>query len=65
MSALVVLMSCSLLVALGFLAAFIVSARSGQFDDTTGPAVRMLSDDTALYHKSNTPDVPLNTKTTA
>ncbi|MES2389348.1 MAG: cbb3-type cytochrome oxidase assembly protein CcoS [Bacteroidota bacterium] len=46
MPVLIILMACSLLVAAGFLIAFIVSARHGQFDDTAGPAVRMLEDST-------------------
>jgi cbb3-type cytochrome oxidase maturation protein len=35
----------SLLVAAGFLGAFIWAVRSGQFRDTTTPALRMLGDD--------------------
>ena len=34
----------SLIVALGFLAAFIWSVRSGQYDDDYTPSVRMLFD---------------------
>ncbi len=37
-----VLIGASLLVALGFLAAFFFALRSGQFDDLFTPAVRML-----------------------
>ena len=48
MSALFLLIVISLLVALGFLAAFLWAARSGQYDDDYTPAVRMLFDD----HKS-------------
>jgi cbb3-type cytochrome oxidase maturation protein len=32
-------------VALGFLAAFVWAVRSGQFDDTATPAIRILFDD--------------------
>jgi len=32
-------------VAAGFLAAFVWAVRSGQFDDTTTPALRVLGDD--------------------
>lgn len=35
----------SLAVALGFLAAFGWAIRSGQFDDTTTPPLRLLADD--------------------
>ncbi|MBK8703838.1 MAG: cbb3-type cytochrome oxidase assembly protein CcoS [Saprospiraceae bacterium] len=35
----------SLVVALGFLAAFIWAVRSGQYDDDYTPSVRMLLDD--------------------
>jgi cbb3-type cytochrome oxidase maturation protein len=40
----VLLIGVSLLVASGFLYAFIMSVRSGQYDDTHTPAVRMLFD---------------------
>ena len=45
MSALFVLIAISLLVALGFLAAFLWATRSGQYDDDYTPAVRMLFDE--------------------
>ena len=45
MSAIVILLGCSILIACGFLAAFIFSVRSGQYDDKYTPAVRMLFDD--------------------
>ena len=35
----------SVLVAVGFLAAFIWAIKSGQYDDTYSPSVRMLFDD--------------------
>jgi cbb3-type cytochrome oxidase maturation protein len=40
------LIGVSLLVAGGFLAAFIWSVRKGQYDDPYTPSVRMLLDDT-------------------
>jgi cbb3-type cytochrome oxidase maturation protein len=46
MSVLIVLISCSILVAAAFLAAFIFSAKKGQFDDTYSPGRRILFDDT-------------------
>ena len=45
MSVLFITMAFSLLIALVFLIGFIWSVKSGQFDDTEGPAVRMLLDD--------------------
>ena len=47
MTALVVLIGLSLLVALGFLGAFFWAVRRGQYDDTSTPALRMLHDDIA------------------
>ncbi len=44
-------MLASILVAGGFLIAFLVSARNGQFDDEYGPPVRMLYDDTISEKK--------------
>jgi cbb3-type cytochrome oxidase maturation protein len=41
----VLLISISLVIALGFLGAFIWSLRSGQYDDVYGPSVRLLFDD--------------------
>ena len=45
MSIIYVLLSVSVLVAIGFFVAFIVSVRKGQFDDTYTPSVRMLFED--------------------
>jgi cbb3-type cytochrome oxidase maturation protein len=45
MSVLVVLIGFSVLVAAGFLAAFLWAVRTGQYDDRHTPAVRMLFDD--------------------
>ncbi len=46
MSAIVVLIAVSLVVAVGFLAAFLWSVRDGQFEDDYTPSVRVLFDDT-------------------
>jgi cbb3-type cytochrome oxidase maturation protein len=46
MSALFLLIGISLVVASGFLIAFIVSVKKGQYDDDYTPSVRMLFDDT-------------------
>jgi len=45
MSAIVVLICASLLVAVGFLIAFLWAVKSGQFEDKYTPSVRMLFDD--------------------
>lgn len=45
MSVLIILILVSLVVALGFLAAFLWSVRSGQYDDNYTPSVRMLFDE--------------------
>jgi cbb3-type cytochrome oxidase maturation protein len=46
MSVIFFLIAVGAVVAGGFLAAFAWAVRSGQFDDTTTPAVRILLDDT-------------------
>ncbi len=46
------LIGCSLTLALGFLAAFIWSVKSGQMDDDYTPSVRILFDDNPTTHKS-------------
>jgi cbb3-type cytochrome oxidase maturation protein len=45
MSVIIVLIFASLLVGLIFLGAFIWSVRSGQYEDTLTPAMRMLTDE--------------------
>jgi len=45
MSALFLLIGISLLVAIGFLIAFIWSVKKGQYDDEYTPSVRILLDD--------------------
>ncbi|MBM3881075.1 MAG: cbb3-type cytochrome oxidase assembly protein CcoS [Verrucomicrobia bacterium] len=47
MSAVYLLIPVSLLVAAGFLAAFIWAVRTGQYDDTETPALRVLTEDPA------------------
>lgn len=47
MSALYILILVSLVVALGFLAAYIWAVRGGQYDDTTTPSMRILMDEPA------------------
>ena len=45
MQVIIVLIGAALLVAGGFLAAFLWAVRSGQYDDLYTPSVRMLHDD--------------------
>lgn len=45
MSIIYMLLAISVVVALGFFIAFILSVRNGQFDDTYTPSVRMLFED--------------------
>jgi cbb3-type cytochrome oxidase maturation protein len=45
MSVIVILILVSLSLALGFLACFVWAVRSGQYEDTFTPSMRVLSDD--------------------
>lgn len=45
MSAIIFLISASLVVAVGFLIAFLWAVKSGQFEDRYTPAIRMLFDE--------------------
>ena len=45
MSAIIFLISASLVVAIGFLIAFLWAVKSGQFEDRYTPAIRMLFDE--------------------
>lgn len=59
MDVIVLLILFSLLVALLFLGAFVWAVKTGQFDDTKSPAVRMLFDDkkhSATKEENNKPD---------
>ena len=59
MSALFLLIIISLIVASGFLAAFIWSVRKGQYEDEYTPSVRMLFDDeTTNENKSQSNSKP-------
>jgi cbb3-type cytochrome oxidase maturation protein len=49
-----VLILASLLVAIGFLAAFLWAVRSGQYEDKYTPSVRMLTDEQAKKSKIKT-----------
>lgn len=45
MTVIVVLIGCSFVIAVGFLAAFLWSVKTGQYDDKYTPSVRILIDD--------------------
>ncbi|MEN8248322.1 MAG: cbb3-type cytochrome oxidase assembly protein CcoS [Bacteroidota bacterium] len=45
MSVIIILIIIGVVVASGFLAAFMWAVRSGQYDDTVSPSVRMLFED--------------------
>ncbi|WP_297794560.1 cbb3-type cytochrome oxidase assembly protein CcoS [uncultured Eudoraea sp.] len=53
MSVIYLLLTISIIVALVFFAAFIISVRSGQYDDSYTPSVRILFEDEVV---KNTPE---------
>ena len=53
MSVLILLIAFSILIAGGFLIAFIWSVKAGQYDDDYTPSVRMLFDDKPTEKKSS------------
>jgi len=63
LSALFVLIGISILIAGGFLAAFLWSVNKGQFDDDYTPSIRMLFDDEVKKNTSSTiPETITQTK---
>lgn len=56
MSIIVLLITISLSIALIFLGAFVWSMKSGQYEDTYGPSVRILFDDKGGKPKSKPTD---------
>jgi cbb3-type cytochrome oxidase maturation protein len=54
MSAIYVLIAVSLLVAIGFLMAFIWSVKDGQYDDDLSPSVRILMEDSSADKNQST-----------
>ena len=53
MNAIYIMLPVTLLLALAFLIAYIWSVRSGQFEDTETPAMRILPDDKPLSPKQS------------
>lgn len=56
MSAIFILIGFSLILALGFLAAFLWAVNSEQYEDAYTPSVRILLDDSNLKHYDSQPD---------
>jgi len=54
MSVIYVLLTISIIVAIGFFTAFIISVRSGQYDDSYTPSVRMLFEDELVKDPTST-----------
>jgi cbb3-type cytochrome oxidase maturation protein len=54
MSVIYILLAISIIVAIGFFAAFIVAVKRGQFDDSYTPSVRMLFEDELIKDNSKT-----------
>jgi|688.fasta_scaffold1387844_1 cbb3-type cytochrome oxidase maturation protein len=57
MSVIYLLISISILVAIGFFIAFIRAVKTGQYDDDYTPSVRMLFDDELINSKVKIPKV--------
>ncbi len=53
MSVIYLLLSVSVLVAIVFFIAFIISVKKGQYDDTYTPSIRMLFDDELVTKETN------------
>lgn len=62
MSAIFIMIGASLLLAIGFLIAFIWSVRSNQYEDDYTPSVRMLFDNTII--QENKPETNKKNKKT-
>jgi cbb3-type cytochrome oxidase maturation protein len=58
MSVILLLIIASLTMALLFLGCFVWSVRSGQYDDTSTPALRMLAEDAPLANAKQGPAAP-------
>jgi cbb3-type cytochrome oxidase maturation protein len=53
MSVIYILLAISIAVAVGFFIAFILAVKSGQFDDSYTPSVRMLFEDELVKEQPN------------
>jgi len=59
MSVIYLLLTISIVVALVFFAAFIISVRSGQYDDSYTPSVRMLFEDEVVKNTTTKPNTKI------
>lgn len=59
MSVIYLLLTISIVVALVFFAAFIISVRSGQYDDSYTPSVRMLFEDEVVKKTTIEPNTKI------
>jgi cbb3-type cytochrome oxidase maturation protein len=64
MTVILILILASLAVALAFLGGFIWAVKSGQFEDTCTPSMRILSEDTANSPNLNNSATKPNAKST-
>ena len=62
MSVLLILILASLTIALVFLGGFIWAAKSGQFEDTCTPSMRILNEDDKNQTSSSAPTIKSNVK---
>lgn len=53
MSVIYILLAISIIVAVAFFIAFIIAVKSGQYDDSYTPSVRMLFEDELIKEQSN------------
>ncbi len=58
MSVIYILLAISIIVAVAFFIAFIVAVKSGQYDDSYTPSVRMLFEDELIKEKSHPKSFP-------
>ncbi len=61
MSIIYLLLAISVIIALVFFAAFILSVKKGQYDDTYTPSVRMLFDDEIPQEDSGEKEISIET----
>lgn len=57
MSVIFLLIPLSILFAIAFLFAFVWSVRSGQYEDTTTPSMRVLLDEKTVRQPDSTPNI--------
>lgn len=55
MSVIYILLTISICVAVGFFIAFIIAVRTGQYDDSYTPSIRMLFEDELKKESTNKP----------